>query len=156
VATAAGLTPASGQPIADELARRLRPRQALVLLDNCEHLLAATAALVATLLSACPALQVLATSRAPLRVRGEHEAAVDPLPVPPAGAPPARTLLAGNEAVRLFLERARAVRPALPFDETTDAAVAAICRALDGLPLAIELAAARVRLLSPEALLGQL
>ena len=156
VATAVGLTPAPGQPIADELARVLRPRQTLLLLDNCEHLLAATAALVAALLGACPALQVLATSRAPLRVRGEHEAAVDPLPVPPADAPPDPALLADNEAVRLFLERARAVRPTLPFDEATAATVAAICRALDGLPLAIELAAARVKLLSPEALLAQM
>ncbi|HEY7034186.1 MAG TPA: LuxR C-terminal-related transcriptional regulator [Thermomicrobiales bacterium] len=156
VATAAGLTPAPGQPIAAELIRVLRPRQTLVLLDNCEHLLAAAAELVAALLSACPALQVLATSRAPLRVRGEYELAVDPLPVPPADAPPDPTQLAGNEAVRLFLERARAVRSTLSFDESAVATVAAICRALDGLPLAIELAAARVRLLSPEALLAQM
>ncbi len=156
VATAVGLAPAPGQPIADELARVLRPRQTLLLLDNCEHLLAATAALVAALLGACPALQVLATSRAPLRVRGEHEAAVDPLPLPPDVAPPDPARLTENEAVRLFLERARAVRPTLPFDETTAAAVAAICRALDGLPLAIELAAARVRLFSPEELLAQM
>ncbi len=154
VATAVGLAPAPGQPIDDELVRVLRPRQALLLLDNCEHLLAVAAPLVAALLRACPALQVLATSRAPLRVRGEHEAAVDPLPVPPSGAPPGLIRLADNEAVRLFLERARAVRPTLPLDETTVAAVAAICRALDGLPLAIELAAARVKLLSPEALLA--
>ncbi len=156
VAHAAGLTPVPGQPIADELAQALRPRQVLLLLDNCEHLLAATAAFVAALLGACPALQVLATSRAPLRVRSEHEAPVEPLPVPPAGAPPDPAHVAENEAVRLFLERARAVRPTLPLDETTVAPVAAICRALDGLPLAIELAAARVKLLSPEALLAQM
>jgi predicted ATPase/DNA-binding CsgD family transcriptional regulator len=156
VATAVGLTPAPGQPIAGELARVLRPRQTLLLLDNCEHLLAATAALVAALLGACPALQVLATSRAPLRVRGEHEAAIGPFPVPPADAPPDPAVLADNEAVCLFLERARAVRPTLPFDEATGATVAAICRALDGLPLAIELAAARVKLLSPAALLAQM
>ncbi|MDP9472172.1 MAG: NB-ARC domain-containing protein [Chloroflexota bacterium] len=156
VATAVGLSPAPGQPIAEELIRVLRPRQTLLLLDNCEHLLAPTAALVAALLGTCPALQVLATSRAPLRVRGEHEAAVDPLPVPSAGAPPHPAHVAENEAVRLFLERARAVRPTLPLDETTVAPVAAICRALDGLPLAIELAAARVKLLSPEALLAQM
>jgi predicted ATPase/DNA-binding CsgD family transcriptional regulator len=156
VATAIGFTPSPGQPVADELARVLRPRQTLLLLDNCEHLLAATAALVASLLASCPALQVLATSRAPLRVRGEHEAVVDPLPVPSVDAAPDSAHLADNEAVCLFLERARAVRPTLPFDETTATTVAAICRALDGLPLAIELAAARVKLLSLEALLAQL
>jgi predicted ATPase/DNA-binding CsgD family transcriptional regulator len=156
VATAVGFTPIPGQPVVDELARILRPRQTLLLLDNCEHLLAATAALVASLLAACPALQVLTTSRAPLRVRGEHEAVVDPLPVPSVAAAPDAACLADNEAVRLFLERARAVRPTLPFDEKTATTVAAICRTLDGLPLAIELAAARVRLLSPEAVLAQL
>jgi predicted ATPase/DNA-binding CsgD family transcriptional regulator len=156
VATAVGLVPAPGQPVAAELARVFRPRQVLLLLDNCEHLLAATAALVASLLGACPALQVLATSRAPLRVRGEHEAAVDPLPVPPAGAQSDPAALAENEAVCLFLERTRAVRPSLSFNERTADTVAAICRALDGLPLAIELAAARVRFLSPAALLAQM
>jgi predicted ATPase/DNA-binding CsgD family transcriptional regulator len=156
VAAAIELTPTSDGSIAGELARALRPRQALLLLDNCEHLLVATAALVAALLSACPALQVLATSRAPLRVRGEHELAIDPFALPPADAPADLTLLAGNEAVSLFLERAHAVRPTLPFNETTGAEVATICRALDGLPLAIELAAARVRLLSPAALLAQM
>src|SRR5215217_6577226 len=156
VATALGLIPVPGQSIADEVARILRPRQTLLLIDNCEHLLVATAALVAALLSACPALQVVATSRAPLHVRGEHEAAVDPLPVPPTSAASDPARLADNEAVCLFMERARAVRPNLPSDEGTVVTVAAICRALDGLPLAIELAAARVRLLSPEALLAQL
>ncbi len=156
VATAVGLTPVPGQPIADELARVLRPKQTLLLLDNCEHLLAATAATSAAVITACPALQVLATSRAPLRVRGEHEVAVEPFPAPPADAAPDLAVLANNEAVRLFLERARAVRPTLPFNETTGATIAAICRALDGLPLAIELAAARVKILSPEALLAQM
>ncbi len=156
VATAVGLSPAPGQPITEELIRVLRPRQTLLLLDNCEHLLAATAALVAAPLGTCPALQMLATSRSPGSSRGEHEAAVDPLPVPSAGAPPDPAHVADNEAVRLFLERARAVRPTLPLDETTVAPVAAICRALDGLPLAIELAAARVKHLSPEALLAQM
>jgi non-specific serine/threonine protein kinase len=156
MATAVGLIPMPGEPIAGELARVLRPRQTLLLLDNCEHLLTATADLVAALLSACPALQVLATSRAPLRVRGEHEVPIDPFPVPPADAPTDPTLLADNEAVCLFLERVRAMRPTLPFDETTGATVAAICRALDGLPLAIELAAARMKLLSLETLLAQM
>ncbi len=156
VATALDLTLAPDQPITEQVARVLRPRQTLLLLDNCEHLLSATAALVAALLASCPAVQVLATSRAPLRVRGEHEAAVEPLPLPPIDAPANATLLSENAAVRLFLERARAVRPTLALDETTGVTIAAICRALDGLPLAIELAAARIKLLSPAALLAQM
>jgi predicted ATPase/DNA-binding CsgD family transcriptional regulator len=156
VATAVGLIPVPGQPIAGELARALRPRQTLLLLDNCEHLLAATAVLVAALLSVCPALQILATSRAPLRVRGEHEAAVDPFLVPPADALRDGTVTTDNAAVSLFLERAGTRRPTLAVDEATVATVAEICRALDGLPLAIELAASRVKLLSPEALLAQM
>ena len=156
VAMSIGLTAVPGQSIVGEMAGVLRPRQTLLLLDNCEHLLTATAALVAELLGACPALQVLATSRAPLRVRGEHEAVLDPFPVPPADAPVVPARLADSDAVRLFLERARAVRPTLPFDETTGAAIVGICRALDGLPLAIELAAARVKILAPEALLAQM
>jgi predicted ATPase/DNA-binding CsgD family transcriptional regulator len=156
VATAIALTPVPGQPITSELARVLRPRQTLLLLDNCEHLLDAAADLVAALLTACPAVQVLATSRAPLRVRGEHEFVIDPFPVPPADAWLDPTRLAENAAVGLFLERARAAHLPLPFDETTAGSIAAICRALDGLPLAIELAAARIKLLSPEALLAQM
>jgi predicted ATPase/DNA-binding CsgD family transcriptional regulator len=156
MATAVGLIPVSGQSTTGELASALRSRQILLLLDNCEHLLNAVSPLVASLLGACPGLQVLATSRAPLRVRGEHEAAVDPLRVPPGNAPLDATILADNEAVSLFLERARAVCPTLPFDNASAAAVATICRALDGLPLAIELAAARVRLLTPEAMIPQM
>jgi non-specific serine/threonine protein kinase len=144
VAAAIGVSLVPGQPIAEELARSLRPRQTLLLLDNCEHVLAAAADLVAGLLSACPTLQVLATSRAPLRIRGEYEVAVEPLPAPPrdAGSDPAR--LADYEAVQLFLARARARQPNLPFTEATAPAVAQLCRQLDGLPLAIELAAAHV------------
>lgn len=156
VATAAGLNPAPGKVISEELVRALRNSQTLVLLDNCEHLLTSVATLVARLLGACPGLQVLATSRAPLHVRGEHELAVDPLPVPAADAPPDPALLTENEAVCLFLERARAVRPGLKLDERSGETFAEICRALDGLPLAIELAATRVRLLTPEALLAQM
>ena len=142
------------QPLASEIARLLHPRQTLLLLDNCEHLLPATAELVATLLATCPALQVLATSRAPLRVRGEQEIPVDPLPLPVVAASP--EALAQNEAVRLFAERARAVRPTFQVGASNVAAVAEICRRLDGLPLAIELAAAWIRLLSPEALAERL
>jgi predicted ATPase/DNA-binding CsgD family transcriptional regulator len=154
LASALALTPDPQQPLASEIARLLHPRQALLLLDNCEHLLPATAELVATLLAACPALQVLATSRAPLRVRGEQELPVDPLPLPVVAASP--ETLAQNEAVRLFSERARAVRPMFHVGAGNVAAVAEICRRLDGLPLAIELAAAWIRLLSPKALAERL
>ena len=155
VARALGVTPIPGLPLAEEIVRQLRPRQTLLLLDNCEHLLPAVAALVSSLLAACPALQVLATSRAPLHVRGEHELPVDPLPLPPAETLPLARL-GENEAVRLFVARAYAVSPAFALDETNAAAVSEVCRRLDGLPLAIELAAARVKVLSPAALLAQM
>jgi non-specific serine/threonine protein kinase len=143
------------RPLIDELARALRPRQCLLLLDNCEHLLAEVAALVGGLLPRCPAAQVLASSRAPLHVRGEQEFPVDPLPLP---APDACTVeaLSGNEAVRLFMARARSVRPAFRLDETNASAVADLCQRLDGLPLAIELAAAHGKMLSPDSLLAQM
>ena len=154
VAAALGLRPAADTPIGDVLIHALRPRQTLLLLDNCEHLLAATADLVGSLLARCPALQVLATSRAPLHLHGEQLLPVDPLPLPEDGA--ALAVVAQNEAVQLFVERARAVRPAFALTEANAATVAALCRQLDGLPLAIELAAARSTVLSPEALLAQM
>jgi non-specific serine/threonine protein kinase len=133
----------------------LRDRQLLLVLDNCEHLFAAPGDLAARLLADCPAVQVLATSRAPLRVRGEQEFPVEPLPLP-ATETVAPAALAQNEAVRLFTDRARAVRPGFALSGTNAPAVGAVCRHLDGLPLAIELAAARSKLLSPEALLAQM
>ena len=154
VAAALEVTPAPEQPMARELARLVRSRQVLLLVDNCEHLLAATAELVATLLTSCPAVQVLATSRAPLHLHGEHHLVVDPLPLPPPAT--ALTVIGENEAVRLFVERSRAVRPTFALTEANAATVAELCRQLDGLPLAIELAAARSTILSPEALLGQM
>ena len=155
IAAAAAISPAPDQPIARELARVLRPRQTLLLLDNCEHLLPATAELVAALLAACPALQVLATSRAPLRVRGEREVPVDPLPLPAAEAASVE-IFTQNEAVRLFTDRARAVRPAFSVETSNAATVAALCRRLDGLPLAIELAASWIRFIPPDTLLERL
>jgi predicted ATPase/DNA-binding CsgD family transcriptional regulator len=154
-AAALRLQPAATQAIEDELIRHLRAKQILLLFDNCEHLLAAVADLAAALLSACPALQVLATSRAPLHLRGEQELPVNPLPVPAEGH------VAWEEAtpyaaIRLFAERARSVRPDFQADERNFASVIAVCRRLDGLPLAIELAAAQTKLLTPAALLARL
>ena len=154
VATAVGVTPGPDTPVTAALkdVSTASPTD-IVLLDNCEHLLAATADLVAHLLAACPALQVLATSRAPLHVRGEQVLPVEPLPLPASDAP-SRSAMAQNEAMQLFVERAGAVRPAFTLTEANAPTVAALCRQLDGLPLAIELAAARITL-SPEALLAQ-
>jgi non-specific serine/threonine protein kinase len=121
---------------------------ALLVLDNLEQVLAA-ATVVDSLLLECPRLAVLATSRAPLRLSGEQEFPVPPLDLPEHDATP-------SAAVRLFVERAKAVRPDFELRPSNEAAVAAICRRLDGLPLAIELAAARIRLLSPEAMADQL
>jgi predicted ATPase len=130
----------------------LRDRQTLLVLDNLEHLHGA-AEVVAALLAAAPRLVVLATSRGPLHLQGEHE-----LPVPPLAIPqePAIAAVAASAAVRLFVQQAGMVRPGFGVTEENAADIAAICRRLDGLPLAIELAASRARLLSPKALLARL
>ena len=155
IAAAVGLTPTPQGDLFDDLRRALHSRQTLLLLDNCEHLLPTIATLAGALLPHCPTVQVLATSRAPLRVRGEQEFPIDPLPLPPDDTG-SLAALAQNDAVRLFTERARAVHPTFVLTETNAAIVAALCRQLDGLPLAIELAAARSKFLTPEALLTQM
>ncbi|MCD6057315.1 MAG: hypothetical protein K0R44_454 [Thermomicrobiales bacterium] len=155
VSAALGLAPSAGSSLEEQLAGHLGARQTLLLLDNCEHVLEETADLVGYLLPRSPAMQVLATSRAPLRVRGEQVLPVDPLPVP-TSAMPSLEEGARNEAIRLFVERAHAVRPCFALTESNTPTVAALCRQLDGLPLAIELAAARITMLTPETLLGQL
>jgi non-specific serine/threonine protein kinase len=152
LAQSLGLVPVAGLPIAEQLVRELRPRQTLLLLDNCEHLIHSVSDLTASLLFACPAVQVLATSRAPLHHRGEQDLPVEPFPLPLADAGP--DVLLANHAVRLFVERAHAVDPGFVLNEANATTVAAICRRLDGLPLAIELAAARMKILSAEALLA--
>ncbi len=155
IATALRLSSGQGGPVEEDLIRQLRPQQTLLLFDNCEHLLPGTADLIAGLLIACPAVQVLATSRVPLHVHAEQEFPVDPLPLPATKAPSLEALLQ-NEAMRLFAARARAVRPAFRVDAANAATVAALCRHLDGLPLAIELAAAHSKVFSPQALLAQM
>ena len=153
-AVAATLRVTTPQPApAAALIDVLRHRQYLLVLDNCEHLVSEAAALAAELLAACPALQILATSRAPLRVQGEHVRPVFPLAVT-AGGDPSVAELTWAPAVSLFSQRARAARPDFVLDETNVATVVEICRELDGLPLAIELAAARSSHLSPVAMLA--
>jgi predicted ATPase len=145
----------AGQPLVATLTGYLRSKEGLLILDNFEQV-AAAASVVADLLIACPRLTVLVTSRAPLRVRGEQEFSVPPLELPePECASSAGHVLA-SAAVRLFVERARAVAPDFTVTDQDASVVAAICRRLDGLPLAIELAAARVRVLTLRTLLHRL
>ncbi len=127
----------------------------LLLLDNFEHLLSA-APVVAQLLTAGPKLKIVVTSQAPLHVYGEHEFPVPALALPDPNSIPPLEMLSGLPAVALFVERARAVKHEFVLSKENAAAVAAICTRLDGLPLAIELAAARIKLLSPPAMLARL
>jgi predicted ATPase/DNA-binding CsgD family transcriptional regulator len=150
VATALGVSEEAGRPLLDTLADALQSRRLLLALDNCEHLVDACAHVVRRLLASSPGLKVLLTSREPLRVAGETTWRVPPLSVAPPGAnPPARDALR-YEAVRLFAERAAASCPGFAVTAENAAAITSICRTLDGLPLAIELAAAWARALSPE------
>lgn len=121
----------------------LRDREAIIVLDNCEHLIGPAAELVETLLGACPRLRVVATSREPLAITGESLAPVPPLDLPAPGATAREAI--EHPAIRLFADRAAAVQPGFAVDAATVDAVIEICRRLDGLPLAIELAAARLR-----------
>ena len=127
---------------------RCRSRRLLLALDNCEHLIEACARLCQRLLASSQGLRLLATSREPLRVAGETVWQVPPLSVAPDGALATAEEANRYEATRLFAERAAASLPGFAIDPANAAAVAELCRALDGMPLAIELAAARVRVLS--------
>jgi non-specific serine/threonine protein kinase len=153
VARDLGLQGVDVRPAEVALEEALRGAELLLVLDNFEHVLAA-GPLVPALLTACPRLKILATSRALLRLEGEHALPVPPLAVRGDGGGPA-----GQEkepaAVRLFAERARAIVPSFELTETTSAIVAAICRHLDGLPLAVELAAAQCTVLPPATLLAR-
>ncbi|MET0828577.1 MAG: NB-ARC domain-containing protein, partial [Microbacterium sp.] len=156
ITRAIGLGEEVERPPREVLAGHLGERRLLLVLDNFEQVTEA-ATLVAELLAECPSLHILVTSRETLHLRGEHTYPVPPLALPPAAA---REVTAEEvqacEATQLFLDRAKAVRPDFELTDENAPAVAEICRRLDGLPLAIELAAARLRLLSPEALLHQL
>ena len=154
VATAVDVQPRQYLSMEETLFEYLRDRTALLVLDNCEHLRAAVGSFVDRLLGGCPSLTVLVTSREVLGLPGEHVWRVEPLAVADADADPATVSEA--PAVRLFVERAVASRPGFELDAANAAAVAAIVRRVDGLPLAIELAAARLRVMSPAALAERL
>ena len=138
------------------LAHSLKTRSLLLVLDNCEHLVDSCARLVEVLLKFCAPLKILATSREPLGLPGEKIWQVPPLSLPAADPRLSLEELGATDAVRLFVERAREASPAFRLTEKNAAAVAAICRRLDGLPLALELAAARTRVLSPEQIAERL
>ncbi len=140
---------------AEDLKAFLRDRHLLLVLDNFEHVLSAASHLT-DLLLACPHLKVLVTSRAVLRVQGEYEFAVPPLTLPHWTHLPSTEALKQYESIALFLERAWAINPGLPLTKANMQAIAAICVHLEGIPLALELAAARTKLLPPSALLRQL
>jgi predicted ATPase/DNA-binding CsgD family transcriptional regulator len=153
VAAAVGVAKEQDRPLLDTLADALRTRHMLLALDNCEHLLDACALTCQRLLASAPELRLITTSREPLRVPGETVWQVPPLTVAPAGAEGALTR---SEATQLFTERAAAAAPGFALDAHNAAVVEELCRALDGIPLAIELAAARVRALSVEQILARM
>jgi predicted ATPase/transcriptional regulator with XRE-family HTH domain len=153
IAHAIGLEERSGQAIEDALRQRLRNSSGLLVLDNFEQI-ATAGGIVSGMLTACPHLRILVTSRSALRVYGEHEYPLGPLPVPDP-ASDAR-IIAQSPAVELFRQRATAIRPSFAISPLNAASVAAICARLDGLPLAIELVAARTRLFSPADILARL
>ncbi len=155
IAQSIGLQDARDRPLMEHLVSQLHDRQLLIVLDNFEHLLAG-APVVTRLLQETSAVRILVSSRSSLRVSGERECPVPPLAVPEEEDQPTAALLAACESVRLFAERAAAAVPGFTLDDENAPAVAAIARRLDGLPLAIELAAARVKLLPPEAILPRL
>ena len=149
------VTPIREASLADVLERFLARKHLLLLLDNFEHLLEATP-LVGRLLAAAPQVSVLATSRERLHLYGEQEYGVQPLRVPEIAQEGTRERLLSNEAIILFLQRARAARPRLEVDDDELQAVARICVRLDGLPLALELAASQVKIIPPSMLLQRL
>jgi predicted ATPase len=155
IAHALGVQEVAGRSPLEVVQQYLKSRKVLLVLDNFEQILPA-AGTVADILRAAPEVKVIVTSRAPLKVSGERECPVPPLGLPDLAHLPSLAALSQFEAVRLFIERAMAVRPDFEVNNDNAPAVAGICALLDGLPLAIELAAARIRILSPQALLSRL
>lgn len=156
VATVLGVSEDAGRPMVDALIERYRERHALLVLDNCEHLVAACAELVQRLLKSTLHLKVLASSREALNIRGENTFPVPTLEIPGLSRMVSPAALARFESVHLFVERAMAAQPAFEVTDGNASAVASICQRLDGIPLAIELAAVRVRALSAEAIATRL
>src|SRR5207247_4712466 len=150
-----GFGAVADEEMTEHLKAYLREKRLLLLLDNFEHLVPA-APLVVELFTTCPELKLLVTSRAPLHLRGEHEFPVPPLALPNLKHLPGATALSQYAATTLFVQRALAVDPGFQVTDANAPVIAAICARLDGLPLAIELAAARVKLLSPQSLLARL
>lgn len=155
IAQVLGARESSGRPLIETLKDYLQDKTMLLFLDNLEQVIAA-APLIAELLAAAPGLKILVTSRTVMQLRGEHEFAVPPLKTLDPLDLPALARLVDNESIRLFVERAQAANPRFDLTEANAPAVAQICRRLDGLPLAIELAAARTKILPPQALLERL
>ena len=150
VASALGVREVADRPSTEVLLEHLEPRKTLLVLDNCEHLIEGCAVLADTLLRSCPGLEILATSREPLRIAGESSWPVPSLSLPDSQQQPPASELARYEAIRLFVERAGAADAGFSLTDQNASAVARLCRKLDGIPLAIELAAARVRALTVE------
>lgn len=156
VAASLGVRDESARPLPEMVVEFLSDRTALLVLDNCEQVAAAAAGLVETWLQACPDLRILATTREPLDIAGEAVLRVSPLPVPDPDQEPSVRDGHRTDAVTLFVDRAKAVVPTFELTEDNRAAAARICARLDGLPLAIELAAARIRTMSPDQILQRL
>src|SRR4051794_38523269 len=156
IAVGLGLAEVADGDFSSSVLGHLRSREALLILDNCEHIIDACAQLANNLLRACPGLRILATSREPLGVPGERLYPVRSLSVPQGTRRPTAAALADSEAVGLFVERAQAADPQFVLNDANAGAVVEICRRLDGIPLAIELAAARVRALSPQQIAERL
>ena len=155
IGRAVGVQAEGAASIPDLLIDRLRDRHVLLVLDNLEHLTDAALEL-ARLLAACPGVTTLVTSRTALRIRGEHEVSLAPLDVPPAKEPVDVAAVGRTAAVVLFVQCARRVVPGFALDGENAAVIAELCRRLDGLPLAIELAAAQLRVMTPAALLRRI
>ncbi len=155
IAAALGLREGSDRPLVESIVAHLQEKQVLLLLDNFEHLLPA-AGLVADLLASCAGLRLVVTSRALLHLRGEHEYPVRPLALADPERLPSPAALAGYPSIELFVQRAQATRPDFRLTDANAAVVAQICARLDGLPLALELAASQLRVLPPLALLARL
>ncbi len=146
----------TGQAHISILQRFLRERQLLLVVDNCEHMISACAELIADLLSSCPTLYAMTTSRIPLGVPGETLFQVEPLSIPQTEQSTGKVIPQDSEAFQLFVDRAQAFQPNFSVDDQNIQAITQICILLDGIPLAIELAAARVRLLSPHQIMAHL